>query len=143
MRGGRTGAGPPLARNATACATPLPTPTPTQRTHRSSYADSPEEAAKSLAPLLELALTTVPKALQPQTRVMVGATAGLRLLPDGKADVILDSVRSWLQGFPFQVGGAGWQGTLAQNGVHRCLTGTPTRMWMMLARSRSLTPTRT
>ena len=35
---------------------------------------------------------------------MVGATAGLRLLPDGKADIILDKVRSWLAQFPFKVG---------------------------------------
>ena len=31
-----------------------------------------------------------------ETHVMVGATAGLRLLPDGKADVILDEVRAAL-----------------------------------------------
>lgn len=59
----------------------------------SSYADDPPAAAKSLKPLLDLAMATVPKALQPSTHVMVGATAGLRLLPDGKADVILDEVR--------------------------------------------------
>lgn len=34
----------------------------------------------------------------------MGATAGLRLLPDGKADLILAEVRTWLRKHPFQVG---------------------------------------
>ncbi len=69
----------------------------------SSYADNPPAAAQSLKPLLDLAMETVPKALQASTHVMVGATAGLRLLPDGKADVILGEVRKWLrEGYPFQ-----------------------------------------
>lgn len=36
------------------------------------------------------------------TSIMVGATAGLRLLPDGKADVILQEVRDWLRKHPFK-----------------------------------------
>lgn len=68
----------------------------------SSYADNPPGAAQSLAPLLALAMETVPKHLHASTHVMVGATAGLRLLPDGKADVILAEVRKWLRaGYPF------------------------------------------
>lgn len=68
----------------------------------SSHADDPPAGAASLKPLLELAMATVPAALQPATPIMVGATAGLRLLPDGKADVILAEVRRWLRGFPFK-----------------------------------------
>lgn len=41
---------------------------------------------------------------------MVGATAGLRLLPDGKADVILQEVRDWLRKHPFKVGPGPLQG---------------------------------
>ena len=68
----------------------------------SSYAEDPPAAAASLKPLLDLALETVPQSLQASTHVMVGATAGLRLLPDGKADIILAEVRKWLRaGYPF------------------------------------------
>lgn len=68
----------------------------------SSYADDPKAAAKSLGPLLELAVATIPTAYRSATPVMVGATAGLRLLPDGKADIILGEVRHWLRGYPFR-----------------------------------------
>ncbi|KAI7844404.1 hypothetical protein COHA_001998 [Chlorella ohadii] len=68
----------------------------------SSYADNPPAAAESLAPLLELAEKTIPKDAQKQTSIMVGATAGLRLLPDGKADEILAEVRTWLRKHPFK-----------------------------------------
>lgn len=67
----------------------------------SSYPDDPQAAANSLAPLVDLALKTVPKDQQSSTPIMVGATAGLRLLPGNKADVILAEVRTWLRQFPF------------------------------------------
>ena len=41
--------------------------------------------------------------LQAQTKVKLGATAGLRLLPDGKADAILAAVRSYLATSPFEL----------------------------------------
>ena len=41
--------------------------------------------------------------LQAQTKVKLGATAGLRLLPDGKADAILSAVRSYLAKSPFKL----------------------------------------
>ncbi|EIE24311.1 apyrase [Coccomyxa subellipsoidea C-169] len=69
----------------------------------SSYADAPEEAAKSLIPLLETALKTVPTELQASTKIKLGATAGLRLLPEGKADIILGHVLKFLKTYPFQL----------------------------------------
>ncbi|KAL4422474.1 hypothetical protein ABPG75_008671 [Micractinium tetrahymenae] len=68
----------------------------------SSYADNPPAAAESLAPLLTLAEETIPRDAWAGTSIMVGATAGLRLLPDGKADVILQEVRDWLRKHPFK-----------------------------------------
>ena len=41
--------------------------------------------------------------MQTQTKIKLGATAGLRLLPEGKADVILDEVRKFLKTYPFQL----------------------------------------
>lgn len=81
----------------------------------SAHADDPAAAAASLKPLLALALETIPKAAQAQTHVLVGATAGLRLLPGDSADRILAAVRALLSDYPFQVrpwagvGGA-WEG---------------------------------
>ena len=45
----------------------------------SSFADDPAGAAKSLKPLIDLAISTVPSSLQSSTPIMVGATAGLTL----------------------------------------------------------------
>ena len=42
-------------------------------------------------------------ALQATTPIMLGATAGLRLLPEGKADKILDAVKKWLGQFAFNL----------------------------------------
>lgn len=39
--------------------------------------------------------------MQAQTKVKLGATAGLRLLPGNKADRILDKVRDFLRASPF------------------------------------------
>ena len=41
--------------------------------------------------------------VQAKTKIKLGATAGLRLLPEGKADIILGEVRKYLKTYPFQL----------------------------------------
>ena len=41
--------------------------------------------------------------MQAQTKIKLGATAGLRLLPEGKADIILAEVLRFLKTYPFQL----------------------------------------
>jgi apyrase len=75
----------------------------------SAYPDDPKQAAASLKPLLDKAVATVPRDLRASTAVTLKATAGLRLLPGGKADAILAAVRELLGaqgGYPFLLGGA-------------------------------------
>lgn len=67
----------------------------------SAYADDPEKAAQSLQPLVKIALDTVPKHLQSKTRIKLGATAGLRLLPGDQADKILEAVKAYFAQQPF------------------------------------------
>lgn len=70
----------------------------------SSFDTDTEGAAKSLDPLLEVALQTVPKDKQGCTPVAVKATAGLRLLGKEKSDAILAEVRKHLENdYPFAV----------------------------------------
>ncbi|CAG9466246.1 unnamed protein product [Pedinophyceae sp. YPF-701] len=68
----------------------------------SSFADKPKDATTSLEPLMKAALEAVPASLHAQTPVELRATAGLRLLPGGKADAILDAVREYLRAQPFK-----------------------------------------
>lgn len=63
----------------------------------SAFADDPAAGAASLDPLIKVALSTVPKELQKLTSVKVGATAGLRLLPGGKAEKLLKAVMTHLK----------------------------------------------
>lgn len=70
----------------------------------SSYANDPEQAAKSLDVLLDLALETVPDKLKSCTPIAVKATAGLRKLGEEKSKKILDAVRNRLETvYPFPV----------------------------------------
>ncbi|KAJ6744230.1 ADENOSINE/GUANOSINE DIPHOSPHATASE [Salix purpurea] len=63
----------------------------------SAYANNPQEAARSLASLLDKAESSVPKVLRPKTPVRVGATAGLRALGMDASNKILQAVRDFLR----------------------------------------------
>ncbi|KAL5615515.1 uncharacterized protein BROUX77_001352 [Berkeleyomyces rouxiae] len=70
----------------------------------SALAKDPVEAAKSLDPLMKIAMEKVPDALKSCTPVAVKATAGLRLTGAKAAQDVLDAVRSHLETtYPFPV----------------------------------------
>lgn len=70
----------------------------------SSYKTDAEGAAKSLDPLMEVALATVPDNYKSCSPVAVKATAGLRLLGDQMSLAILEAVRTRLEThYPFPV----------------------------------------
>src|SRR5271170_6379480 len=70
----------------------------------SSYKTDVDGAAKSLDPLLEVAMRTVPDEYKSCSPIAVKATAGLRLLGDEMSAKILDAVRSRLEtAYPFPV----------------------------------------
>ncbi|KAI8905440.1 nucleoside phosphatase GDA1/CD39 [Gorgonomyces haynaldii] len=69
----------------------------------SSYTNG-QEASASLDELMQVALKNVPKKLHKCTPLTLKATAGLRMLPDGRGDMILKSVRSHLSiKYPFPI----------------------------------------
>jgi hypothetical protein len=61
------------------------------------YAGRPAEGAASLQPLIDAALNYVPRAEHGTTRMLIGATAGLRVLPGSEADDLLNAVRKLAQ----------------------------------------------
>ncbi|XP_071485610.1 ectonucleoside triphosphate diphosphohydrolase 5-like [Diadema antillarum] len=67
------------------------------------YADIPSEGANSLDILLKVALDSIPEHLWPLTPVALKATAGLRLLPEEKAEALLDAVHEHLKASPLHV----------------------------------------
>lgn len=69
----------------------------------SSFESDPTKASESLQPLMDIALQSVPPELQSSTPLTLKATAGLRMLPDNKGELILGHVRAYLKAFPFQV----------------------------------------
>lgn len=70
----------------------------------SSFDTDAVAAAKSLDPLLELAMETIPKERRNCSPVAVKATAGLRMLGESKSDKILEEVRKHLEeDYPFPV----------------------------------------
>ncbi|XP_046462499.1 ectonucleoside triphosphate diphosphohydrolase 5-like [Daphnia pulex] len=59
----------------------------------SAFADDPKKGADSIKQLLDKAKQVVPSHLWHQTPLVLKATAGLRLLPTEKANLILEEVR--------------------------------------------------
>lgn len=68
----------------------------------SAYATDPKAGAKSLQPLLVKAFKVVPKEQQSTTPVLLGATAGLRLLPGDQSKNLLQEVDALLQRSAFK-----------------------------------------
>ncbi|KAJ6490709.1 nucleoside-diphosphatase [Mycena vitilis] len=62
----------------------------------SSYADTPENIAEHLRPLLKHARDLIPPSLQPTTPLFLLATAGMRLLPPEKQALILQNTCNFL-----------------------------------------------
>lgn len=69
----------------------------------SAYKDNPEEGGNTIRQLLKIAKKTVPESEWKQTPVVLKATAGLRLLPEEKADALLKEVRDIFKDSPFFV----------------------------------------
>ena len=68
------------------------------------YKDDPIQAAKSLDPLLQKAVARIPASKRAATPLGLGATAGLRMIGQEKADRILEAVRSHIaSNYEFQV----------------------------------------
>ncbi len=67
----------------------------------SSFAGDPQRGAESLLPLVRSSLKRIPAASLPSTRVMLGATAGLRMLPGSQADDLLAASRDLLNRYNF------------------------------------------
>ena len=63
----------------------------------SAYADKPQDALMSLVPLMKHASAHIPTTAQKAARLMVLATAGLRMVPELKSQAILKTLA---QGLP-------------------------------------------
>uniref|UniRef100_A0A674NTW4 nucleoside diphosphate phosphatase n=1 Tax=Takifugu rubripes TaxID=31033 RepID=A0A674NTW4_TAKRU len=69
----------------------------------SAYVDIPEMAAQTVRTMLKVAKNAVPRLEWKRTPVLLRATAGLRLLPAGKAQALLDQVQHVFDESPFFV----------------------------------------
>lgn len=69
----------------------------------SFYGEDAEGAAKSLKPLMDIAVESVPKEFQKCTPIAVKATAGLRMLGQEQSKNILQAVRKYLETYPFPI----------------------------------------
>ncbi|XP_045479496.1 ectonucleoside triphosphate diphosphohydrolase 5 isoform X2 [Harmonia axyridis] len=67
----------------------------------SSFAENPEDGAKSIQSLIEEAKDEIPQEHWTNTSLLLRATAGLRLLPKDKAENLLESVRNLFKNVPF------------------------------------------
>lgn len=83
----------------------------------SKYGDDPVAAAKTLDPLMKVAMDNVPDKLKRCSPVAVKATAGLRLLGPEKSQAVLDEVRRHLENdYPFPVVSAEQNGVAVMDG---------------------------
>ncbi|TNM95113.1 hypothetical protein fugu_017872 [Takifugu bimaculatus] len=69
----------------------------------SAYVDIPEMAAQTVRTMLKVAKNAVPRLEWKRTPVLLRATAGLRLLPAGKAQALLHQVQHVFDESPFFV----------------------------------------
>uniref|UniRef100_A0A674MZ10 nucleoside diphosphate phosphatase n=1 Tax=Takifugu rubripes TaxID=31033 RepID=A0A674MZ10_TAKRU len=69
----------------------------------SSYKDKPEEGGNTIRQLLKIAKKAIPKEAWSRTPVVLKATAGLRMLPEEKANALLKEVQEVLDDSPFFV----------------------------------------
>lgn len=84
----------------------------------SAFKDDPVAAAKSLDPLMAVAMEKVPEKLKGCSPVAVKATAGLRKLGPEPADAILKEVRRHLENdYPFPVLGEDKEGVVIMDGA--------------------------
>jgi len=81
----------------------------------SDFENDPSGAASSLRPLLNSALSKIPKTLRSCSPIQVKGTAGLRLIGPTKSDAILSSVRKMLETeYPFPVADGKGKGVAIQ-----------------------------
>ncbi|KAF7544838.1 hypothetical protein G7046_g9698 [Stylonectria norvegica] len=93
----------------------------------SNFKNDPFAAAKSLDPLIQVAMDTVPDKLKGCSPIAVKATAGLRMIGTELSDAILTQVRKHLEDdFPFPVVSAKEEGVAimdgSQEGVYAWIT---------------------
>ncbi|XP_056423554.1 ectonucleoside triphosphate diphosphohydrolase 6 [Hyla sarda] len=70
----------------------------------SAYADEPHKCSAGIQELLDIAIEEIPEHLRSSTPLILKATAGLRLLPEEKAQRLLDTIKDIFQSSPFLVG---------------------------------------